>query len=207
MVRGADRVVDAQREDRGIFRVWSVPAPNPVGTAVLRNLPFTPQAVAARASFDLLDNFATRCEPEGMPRIMFNPHPFEFVDRGATLLLRAELYDTERVIHMNAAAAPSDAPRSRLGYSVGRWDSGALVVTTSHVDWPYFDNAGTPQSTRVEIVERYTLSDDQARLSFHVTVIDPTTFTAPAVVEGHWLALGHTIDRYDCRLADETTED
>jgi hypothetical protein len=48
-------------------------------------------------------------------------------------------------------------------------------------------------------VERYTLSEDQARLSVRVTVTDAATFTAPAVIESHWLALGHTIDRYDCR--------
>lgn len=206
LVRGAERAVDARRENRGIFRVWSVPVPNPAGAAALRNLPFTPQAVAARTSFDLLDNFATRCEAEGMPRIMFNPHPFEFVDRGATILLRAELYDTERVIHMDRTAAPAGEPSSRLGYSVGRWDGGALVVTTSRVDWPFFDNAGTPQSTAIGIVERYTLSDDQARLSFRVMVTDPTTFTAPASIEGHWLALGDTIDRYDCQLATEGTD-
>lgn len=207
LVRGAERAVDARRENRGIFRVWSVPVPNPAGAAALRNLPFTAEAVAARASFDLLHNFATRCEPEGMPRIMFNPHPFEFVDRGDTIVLRAELYDTERVIHMDRTAVPADALRSRLGYSVGRWDGGALVVTTSHVDWPFFDNAGTPQSGAVEIVERYMLRDDQARLSFQVTVTDAATFTAPAVIEGYWLALGHAIDLYDCRLAGETTED
>ena len=200
MVRGAERAVDAQRENRGIFRVWSVPIPNPAGAAALRDLTFTPQAVAARASFDLLDNFATRCEPEGMPRIMFNPHPFEFVDRGDTIVLRAELYDTERTIHMDRAVAPADEPHSRLGFSIGRWDGDSLVVTTTRVDWPFFDNAGTPQSSAVEIVERYSLSDDQARLSFRVTVTDPATFTVPAVIEGHWLALGHTIDRYDCRL-------
>lgn len=207
LVRGSERVVDARRENRGIFRVWSVPVPNPAGAAALRNLPFTSRAIAGRASFDPLDNFATRCEPEGMPRLMFNPHPFEFVDSGDTILLRAELYDTERVIHMNRAAAPADAPSSRLGYSVGRWEAGALVVTTTRIDWPFFDNAGTPQSADVEIVERYTLSDDQTRLSFRVTVTDPTTFTAPAVIESHWLALGHTIDRYDCRVASATTED
>jgi hypothetical protein len=201
MVRSVEQAVDAQRENRGIFRVWSVPIPNSAGAAALRNLPFTPAAISARASFDLLDNFATRCEPEGMPRIMFNPHPFEFVDRGDTIVLRAELYDTERIIHMNRAAVPADARTSRLGNSIGHWDGGSLVITTTHVDWPFFDNAGTPQSRAVEIVERYSLSEDQSRLSFRVTVTDPATFTAPAVIEGHWLALGHTIDRYDCRLS------
>jgi hypothetical protein len=121
--------------------------------------------------------------------------------------LRAELYDTERLVHMNVAAAPADAPSSRFGYSLGRWDGEELVVTTSQIDWPFFDNAGTPQSTAVEIVERYRLSEDQARLSRRVTVTDATTFTTPATIESHWLALGHTIDRYDCRRAAEAAED
>jgi hypothetical protein len=200
LIRGADRVVaDAARENRGVFRVWSVPSPNTVGAAKLQALPFTAAAVAARKSFDLLDNFATRCEPEGMPRLMFSPHPFEFVDRGSTIALRAELYDTERTIHMDRAMPPAGEPTSRLGYSVGRWDGKELVVTTTRVSWPFFDNIGSPQTTAVEIAERFRVSDDQTKLTFHVTVTDPATFTAPAVVEGYWLALGDTIARYDCQ--------
>ena len=177
----------------------SVPTPNPVGAATLQALPFTPAAVAARSSFDLLDNFATRCEPEGMPRLMFNPHPFEFIDRGVTIALRAELYDQERTIHLDRTEPPAGEPSSRLGYSVGRWEGRDLVVTTTRVDWPYFDNAGSPQSEAVEIVERCSLNDEQTELAFRVTVTDATTFTAPAVVEGKWLARGDTIARYDCQ--------
>jgi hypothetical protein len=120
--------------------------------------------------------------------------------------LRAELYDAERLIHVNVAAAPADAPPSRLGYSLGSWDGEELAVTTSQIDWPFFENAGTPQSTAVELVERYRLSEDQARLSLRVTVMGATTFTTPATIESHWL-LGHTIDRYDCRRAAEAAED
>ena len=200
LIRAMDLVAgDPAGENRGIFRVWSVPAPNPVNAAALARLPFTAAAVAARSSFDLFDNFATRCEPEGMPRILFNPHPFEFVDRGATITQRTELYDTERTIHMDRAEPPAEEPASRLGYSVGRWEDGALVVATSRVSWPYFDNSGTPQSRAVGIVELYRLSADQSRLDFRVTVTDPSTFTVPAVIDGHWLALGGSIPRYDCQ--------
>ncbi len=102
-------------------------APNPV-VAVLQTLPFTTAAVAARQSFDLLDNFATRCEPEGMPRLMFNPHPFEFIDRPETLALRAELYDQERMIHMNRAEPP---PGERSSGSATRWVAGKGVTSPS----------------------------------------------------------------------------
>jgi hypothetical protein len=72
-------------------------------------------------------------------------------------------------------------------------------VRTTRIDWPWFDNGGTPQSTDVEIVERFTLSEDQSRLDFEITVTDPGTFVQPAVLRGYWLALGETILRYDCQ--------
>jgi len=197
-----DRVVDAAAENKGIFRVWSMPAADRATIqGQVRSLPFSDAALAARRTWNPLDNPALRCESEGMPRIMLNPHPFEFIDRGDTITLRTELYDIERVIHMDVAM-PVGAPASRLGYSVGRWENGALVVETARIDWPWFDNAGTPQSSAVEITERYSLSDDQARLDFELTVIDPATFTAPAVMRGYWLALGEAILRYDCQPVD-----
>jgi hypothetical protein len=193
-------LVDAAAENRGIFRVWSVPATNMFASVEqMADQPFTESAVAARASWDVLDNFATRCEPEGMPRIMVNPHPFEFVDRGDTLLLRTELYDIERVIHMNVDAPPADEPASRLGYSTGRWEDGELVVRTTRVSWPYFDNIGTPLTENAEIVERFSLSADQSQLDFEVVVEDPAVFTRPARIEGFWRALGEHIARFDCQ--------
>jgi len=186
---------DTLAENKGIFRVWSTPRER----SRVTHLPFTAAAIAARGAWDPLDNFATRCEQEGMPRIMLNPHPFEFVDRGDEITLRTELYDIERVIHMDRSAPPPGQPSSHLGYSVGTWDGGSLVVETTLIDWPFFDNAGTPQSEQVEILEQFTPSSDQGRLDFHITITDPETFTEPATIRGHWLALGETILRYDCQ--------
>jgi len=196
----AAALVDAAAENRGIFRVWSVPAINMFASVEqMADQPFTASAIAARSSWDVLDNFATRCEPEGMPRIMVNPHPFEFIDRGATLLLRTELYDIERVIHMDVATRPEGTPSSPLGYSTGHWDGGDLVVRTTHVSWPYFDNIGTPLTEDAVIVERFSLSEDQSRLDFEVVVEDPVVFTRPARIVGYWLALGEQIARFDCQ--------
>jgi hypothetical protein len=187
--------VDAVAENLGIFRVWSG-----VPEGQRTYFPFTQAAIAARASWNLIDNFAERCEPEGMPRIMRNPHPFEFEAHGDEIALISELYDLTRTIHMNQTAAPADTEPMPLGYSVGRWDGDTLVVTTTHVSWRYFDNIGTPQSPDVEMVERFDLSDDQARLDYTLTINDSGTFTEPAVYERHWLALGAEIERYDCTV-------
>jgi hypothetical protein len=197
VISGNESVVDAARENRGFFRVWSVPRPVPATMKAA----FKPAAVAARASFDLLDNFATRCGPQGLPAVMFGPLPFELVDRGATILLRAEIYDTVRTVHMDRSEPPAAEPTSILGYSVGKWDDGALVVRTTKIDWPFFDTIGTPQSKAVEIVERYTLSADQTRLDFHVTVEDPVNLTESAEIDSHWLALGATLAKFDCQAA------
>jgi len=195
VIRTTERVVDAASENRGFFRVWSAPRPSPTKITA----PFTAAAVDARKSFDLLDNFATRCGPQGMPAVMIAPLPVELVDRGNEIQVRAEVYDTIRTIHLDRAAPPAGTAASILGYSVGKWDKGALVVNTTLVDWPFFDSIGTPQSKDVAIEERYTLSADQARLDFHVTITDPANLVRPAIVDSHWLALGATLQRFDCQ--------
>jgi len=196
VIRTTDRVVDAASENRGFFRVWS--APRPFAAKITAS--FTPAAVDARKSFDLLDNFATRCGPQGMPGVMIAPLPVELVDRGNEIQVRAEVYDTVRTIHMDLRAPPAGTAASILGYSVGKWDKGALVVNTTLVDWPFFDSIGTAQSKDVAIEERYALSADQARLDVHVTITDPANLLGPAIVDSHWLALGATLQRFDCQI-------
>jgi hypothetical protein len=164
----------------------------------LAALPYTDAAVAARKSFDMLAA-ATRCGPEGLPRIMLTLFPYEFVDRGNEILVRVELYDTVRTIHMDRKAPPPGEPHSVLGYSVGEWRDGTLVIETSLIDWPYFDQIGTPQTDAVRVTERYTPSADQSRLDVEIAVIDPSTFKQPAIVKNTWLAYGDTLSRYDCR--------
>ena len=194
-VAGAESEV-AAGENQSIFRVWSAAA----GVRDTRIFPFSEAAIAGRAAWDPEDNFAARCEPEGMPRIMTNPHPFEFVGQGATIALNSELYDLTRTIHIDDAADPEDQPPSRLGYSVGRWEGDTLIVTTSRVNWPYFDNFGTPQSEAVTYEERFTLGEDRRRLNYRLVVTDPANFTEPAVYERYWLDLGEDLQRYDCQV-------
>ena len=186
----------AAGENQSIFRVWSAAA----GVRDTRIFPFSEAAIVGRAAWDPEDNFAARCEPEGMPRIMTNPHPFEFVDQGATIELKSELYDLTRIIHIDDAADSQGQPPSPLGYSVGRWEEDTLIVTTSRVNWPYFDNSGTPQSEAVTYEERFTLGQDRSRLNYRLIVTDPANFTEPAVYERYWLDLGEDLQRYDCQV-------
>jgi hypothetical protein len=185
----------AAEENRGIFRVWSI---RRRGLDTER-FSYTEEAIAGRANFDPLDSFLTRCEQPGMPMTMMRPQRYELINRGETIVLLNQYFDTARTIYMTASEeAPEDQPMSHLGYSVGRWEGNVLVVETSRINWPYLDAIGTPQSEAVESVERFTLSEDQSRLDFHITITDPAMFTEPGVYEKYWLALGEELLPYNC---------
>lgn len=192
-----DVLRNAAQENRGLFRVWSASA-----TGRSQHLPFTAAAIEGRAGWAPDDNPIARCEQPGMPVTMGAPLPIRFIDEGDSLTLHAVYFDTIRTIHMDdAAAAPEDQPPSPLGYSVGRWEGRTLIVETTRIDYPYVDNeARTPQSEAVEVFERFTLSEDQSRLDFQMTINDPFTFTEPATRERTYLALEEPFVALDCHV-------
>lgn len=188
-----------------IFRVWlrGRAYGDPVNDIPYGlDLPYTAAAVAARFSYDpLTDDTALECIPQGMPGIMDNPFPIEFSEQGNDIVLRLEEWDTVRTIHMSAGADPAAQPSTPLGYSVGRWEDETLVVETTRIEWPFFDDVGTPQSADVETVERFWLSDNRARLEYSITVTDAVTLSEPVTLNGYWVwAPGQQIKPYNCAL-------
>ncbi len=186
-------------EADSIFRVWSTHFTGESRNLWATSYPLTASARAARDSFDpVTEVLIADCAPKGMPWIMSQPYPIEFVDEGERVLLRIEEYDTLRTIHIDDDSVLSNAP-SRLGNSVGRWVDGELHVETRGVDWPYFNHSGIPQSDAVEISEIFRLSDDRARLEYELTVVDPATFTAPVRLDKQWMwRPGEQVRPYEC---------
>ncbi len=183
----------------GIFRVWSS------DESRLRldrdGHPFTDAARAAKAAWDPLspDNPFRGCSPKGMPTIMEQPNPMELVDRGDQILLRLEDYDTVRLISMEPASSNEDGPATPLGRSVGHWEGDTLVVETDRISWRYFNQVGLLQSEAIELVERFTPSEDGARLDYELTVMDPALFTEPAVLTMSWIWVpGDQVLPFDC---------
>jgi len=200
---------DSSRGDLGLFRVWShtfqsswlfpeILEPN----FDLGSYPLTPAAREQLANYDkATDNPTINCTPKGMPTIMEQPYPQEFVYDGENIVLRIEEYDVRRTIHMNQNAAPDGTPNSPLGYSIGRWDGDALVVTTTHLNWPWFNQLGIPQSEQSVLVETFTPTSDGSRLDYQLTVTDPVNFTEPVTLEKYWLYLPEEeIKPYNCTI-------
>jgi hypothetical protein len=198
---------DASRPDLGLFRTWSTGGVNGVlfPEAVQANFdfgryPLTPAARAALEAFDFASDDPTKdCAPKGMPTIMEQPYPMEIVDRGATIELLIEEYDTRRVIQMQPTGVSAPGP---MGVSVGRWEGSALVVVTTRSNWGYFDSVGIPLSIDAVMVERFEPSADGARLDYTLNVTDPATFTAPVELKKTWIWRPEvTRGTYECRPA------
>ena len=76
-----------------------------------------------------------------------------------------------------------------------------MIVTTADVDYPFFDDVGTPQSPEAEIVERFTLSGDESRLDWQAVITDPVNFTESVTLNGYWAWVpGEQIKPYVCTL-------
>jgi len=187
--------------DKDLFRVW-IPVRLPNTGSGQIEFPLTDAARAARTAWDPANDPALRCIPPGMPAAMDNPYPVEFEDQGDTIVLRLEEWDGVRTIHMNEAAAPA-AP-SPMGYSVGSWEDDTLIVETSRVDYPYFDDLGTSQSDQMRIVERLSLDDSGDRLFWRAEVTDPASFTEAAVLEIEWRWIpGVSRKAFNCAVPDQ----
>jgi hypothetical protein len=182
----------------GIFRVWTnVTAPPSFWG---ENHPLTPAAAASRAAFDPIAGDPTaNCAPKGMPYIMEQPYPIEFVDEGATIVLKMEEYDTVRRIALSEDGASSSGA-AILGRSTGRWDGDTLVVQTAGVDYPFFNASGIPLSRGARFEERFAPSRDGRRLAYTMIVTDPATFTQPVTLTKEWeWRPGEQVRPYDCK--------
>jgi hypothetical protein len=89
-------------------------------------------------------------------------------------------------------------PPSPLGYSVGHWEDGDLVVTTTHINFMHF-GSGISLSADVELLERFSLSADERRLDYTLTATDPETFTEPPTGRRNWVWVpGEAVELWAC---------
>ena len=191
----------AIRDANGIFRVWTnrgwIERYREWGQSVL---PLTDEARAAQeAWYQPTDDLALQCVKAGMPEAQLNPFPIEFIEQGDNIVMRIEEWENVRTIYMDGSTSEGQ-PTSPLGYSVGHWEGNTLVVRTDKINAPFFDDRGTPQTEAVEIVERFTLSEDETRLDWEATVYDEGTFTEPMVMPDlHWEWVpGEQLKPYEC---------
>jgi len=146
-----------------------------------------------------------RCMPPGVPRINMTtanaPHPLKIVQTPTLIVL---LYETSanstfRQVFLDGRTFPKDPQPTWLGYSIGRWDGGALVVDTLGFNGlAWVDTAkGHPQTESAHVTERFTRRDF-GHMDIDITIDDPGAYDKPwrAAVPFHLLPDTDLIETY-----------
>lgn len=193
---------NARQTAEGISRVWSSVVTDRASFPLFKgDYPLTEEAQRVRENWDPASSNLLGCYEKGMPLLMITPLPVEFVRIGEDILMRFQVDDAERVIHMGDVATPPDEPLF-LGYSTGHWEGNTLVVETSRISARDFDGSGVFQSREVSLVERFTLSEDEQRLDYRLTVTDPSTFSRPFDMTKYWVWRPEiAIQPWDCDVS------
>ena len=176
------------------------------------DIALTAEGTAIREQYDPAggNNPFINCT-RGIPEIMTGFGPVEFTDREYGVLLRFGEFDIVRPIMMGPDAEAGRPPKTAarpygdVGYSTGHWDGDdTLVVRTTGMNFPFYDQSGLAQTPEAEIVERWTVTGDGSALRYELTVFDPATFVSPVVQTKTWnWAPDRQIEPYDCDYTEE----
>jgi len=135
-----------------------------------------PRAVAGKENDPNL-----KCYPDGIPKILTSPEPFEIVTTQDKILMLFEKDHGWRQIWTNGEKLPDDPDPTYDGYSVGKWEGDTFVVESNGFnDRIWLDYLGDPRSESLHLTERYQRIDHDT-LSITVTIDDPKAYTQPWV--------------------------
>ena len=143
-------------------------------------LKLTPAALAYAQAWEPADEFALDrvCLPPSIVYAIQGPFPFEVHQTPELIVFQYEYFDQHRLVFLDGRPhPPADAPHTKMGHSVGRWDGDELVIDTTHIAASTITNTGLDHSDSIHMVERYKLSADGTRL------LATQWFEDPAVLE------------------------
>jgi hypothetical protein len=140
------------------------------------------------------------CTAPSVPFYMQAPFPMEIYHGRDLIVFKMEYYDLFRVVFLDGRPhPPADAPLSKSGHSVGRWEGDTLVVDTTHIAPGTFMNNGFTHSGRIRMTERFRLSPDGQTLWLTQLYDDPETFEGRAARYMAWTKReGEFVYPYDC---------
>lgn len=128
------------------------------------------------------------CLPPGLPGIMTQPYPYEFLMTPGQVTIISEAYNQVRHIYTDGRPLPADPDPNFFGTSIGRWEENTLVVeTTGFAQVPR--GLSFPYSDKMKIVERFRLADPDT-MTIETTITDPEALTAP------WTMATRTLKRH-----------
>ena len=126
---------------------------------------------------EVVDDPVLGCVSPGMPRVMLRSGPYAVRFMSAARISSCKtMVEIDRIIHMDGREPAANQPYTPLGYSVGKWEGEALVITTTAYRLAVlrvYGLVGVPQSRAMRIVERFTPRDGGATLEYDWSATDP----------------------------------
>ena len=164
--------------------VWEVsPGSRGAAAAPPSRPSLTPASEAKRKAYLAAapeDTEAANCLPAGMPGIMGQPYPMEFLFTPGQVTIVIEAYTQVRHIYTDGRPLPEDPDLKFHGTSVGRWDGDTLVVETIGFSPLTQIERGVSHSDKMKIAERFRLTDPNT-MRIDTTITDPDVLTVPYV--------------------------
>jgi hypothetical protein len=118
------------------------------------------------------------CVPPGMPGIMAQPYPVEFLFTPGKVTVAIEAYSQMRRIFTDGRPQPPDPDPTFQGHSIGHWEGDTLVVDTVAILPVTHIAPGIEHSDQLRIEERIRrVSDDT--LQIRTTLRDPKVLLEP----------------------------
>jgi hypothetical protein len=137
--------------------------------------------IAGLKDGSIIDAARRYCVPDGLPRALATPYPFEIFQAPAEqITIVHELNHQVRVIAMDQPM-PSEKELMTLpyynGHSVGRFDGDTLVVESAGFNEKTFmDATGAPHTDELRTIERIRRTSP-AELEDIITIHDPMYYT------------------------------
>jgi Family of unknown function (DUF6152) len=181
---------------RSIVGVWTMKrflAPRVFGVQ-------TEAGKRASAAFDPIeDDPAIHCDSGSPVRFWINVNePFEIKREAERVVVDHRFMDSRRVVHMDAQA-PANAPRDSLGYSTGRFEGDALVVTTDHfVAGAIEPRRGILHTENLKLAERLEVNAE-GELEITMTIDDPAFFEQPYTIKELFVRSPWDPEPYNCK--------
>ena len=143
---------------------------------------FTPKYEAMRAAAASApapeDSQTANCLPPGMPGIMGQPYPMEFLLTPGKVTIVIEAYTQVRHIYTDGRSLPEEPDPKFFGTSIGRWEGDTLVAETVGFNDFVQHARGVPHGDKLRIVDRFRLTDPDT-MSIETTISDPDALTVP----------------------------
>jgi hypothetical protein len=152
----------------------------------------------------IVDKARRVCVPDGVPRVLATPYPFEIFQVPADQV--TFLYEMNHQVRVVVMDKPLPSRQTLIvdpkynGHSTGHWDGDTLVVESAGFnERTFLDASGLPHSDEMTTVERIRKVGNQ--LEDVITIHDPEMY------ERDWQARFIYDERNDVRLEDYACND